>query len=135
MSVKSRPVDRMSSKPPRHQPLEIKETDLELMDESELFDGTVGAVKRRYFINLAELTAHNARLGAPPRMNHFDVYIRTAPADSDPNELRRLYYCDFLAPAPPPTPMCPVRCPRDPSTCAPRVSRAMYVVLYSYSRL
>ena len=111
-SAKPRPSDRTSHKLPRHEQLVIKKKELEFIDDAEeIGDGVVGAVKRRYFINLAELTAHSARLGAPPRMNHFDAYVPSAPADSDANELRRLYYCDFLVPAPPPTPLVPVSTP------------------------
>ena len=69
---------------------------------------SITGVRRRYFVDMQNTTGSPRDRGWTNTMCHFDVYLPSPPADGNTNELRRLYYCDFLIPAPPATPPVPV---------------------------
>jgi hypothetical protein len=71
-------------------------------------DSSAG-VRRRYFVDMQNTSGSPRDRGWTNTMCHFDVYLAGPPADGNANDLRRLYYCDFLIPAPPALPPVPVR--------------------------
>jgi hypothetical protein len=72
------------------------------------FTESTASLRRRYFVDMQNTAGSPRERGCTNTMCHFDVYLPSSPADSNTNDLRRLYYCDFLIPAPPTAPPVPV---------------------------